>query len=111
MSAPQDIAVDAAVVAQSTAQKAGLRRPVTFLTLSPVHSESFPKAPQSPELAPVAVPAASVAQVVSAPGSPTELKIHRNSSSASVSEKKRFLKLGPVFWGGNVGEDDYALEV
>ncbi|KAF8539396.1 hypothetical protein BDD12DRAFT_805375 [Trichophaea hybrida] len=103
---------------QSNAQAAGIRRPSTFLSLAPVKSSSYPKAPppQSPQVVPAVVPA-SVLEV--APISPalspsdTELKlvpVHRTSSVSSVGDKQRFLKLGPVFWGGIPGENDFAIE-
>jgi hypothetical protein len=101
----------------SIAQTAGIRRPSTFLKLVPVQSASYPKVPlKSPELAPSAIPS-SILEVapMSPPLSPTdsELKpspIRRASSVSSVSDKQRFLKLGPVFWGGVPGEDDFAIE-
>ncbi|KAA8910780.1 hypothetical protein FN846DRAFT_774767 [Sphaerosporella brunnea] len=99
----------------TTAQIAGIRRPSTFLTLVPVQSASYPKAPpKSPELPTAAIPAAiyDVAPI-SPPLSPTEAElkpVRRASSISSVGDKQRFLKLNPVFWGGIPGEDDFAIE-
>jgi hypothetical protein len=106
-----------------TAVIAGIRRPHTFLCLAPVHSASFPKAPQSPAMSPATITAepsiatAMEESILPPPASPTtELKhkaVHRSSSSASAvsaTDKQRFLKLGPVHWGGNIGDDDYAIE-
>jgi hypothetical protein len=102
----------------TTAQAAGIMRPSTFLTLAPVSSSSYPKAPpKSPELVPSAVPSAVLEVAPISPSlSPTdtELKpvpVHRTNSVSSVSDKNRFLKLGPVFWGGIPGENDYAIVV
>jgi hypothetical protein len=101
----------------TTAQAAGIRRPSTFLTLVPVQSASYPKAPpKSPEMPTAAFPAAvfDVAPL-SPPLSPTDLELkpvpgRRASTASSVGDKQRFLKLGPVFWGGIPGEDDFAME-
>ncbi|PWW76432.1 hypothetical protein C7212DRAFT_186916 [Tuber magnatum] len=88
-----------------------IRKPTGFLALGPVHSTSFPKVPTSPKLSPTT---AAIDAVVDAPPlSPTQKAIHRSSSTSSVgslTEKRRFLKLGPVHWGGAIGENDYAIE-
>ncbi|KAL7269699.1 hypothetical protein RUND412_007622 [Rhizina undulata] len=93
--------------------RAIIRSPTAFLCLAPVHSETFPKAPVSPRLAPTA--GSSIAAIMEVPLSPLEkpTPTHRRSSTSSigsVNEKRRFLKLGPVHWGGAVGENDYAIE-
>ncbi|KAH0606632.1 uncharacterized protein H6S33_003466 [Morchella sextelata] len=93
-----------------------IRKPTTFLCLAPVHSASFPKQqPQSPKMSPITSTAMETA-VESPVGSPLLLpqtSSHRRSSTSSIgsaTEKRRFLKLGPVFWGGAIGENDYAIE-
>jgi hypothetical protein len=80
-----------------SAQAAGIRRPSTFLSLAPVSSESYPKS----------APEVDASVPISPPLSPVQ---HRSSSVSSVGEKQRFLKLGPVFWGGVPGQDDFAVE-
>ncbi|PUU83098.1 hypothetical protein B9Z19DRAFT_1098806 [Tuber borchii] len=85
-----------------------IRKPTGFLNLAPVQSSSFPK---SPSLSPVTGPLSAV--VDAPPLSPLQKAIHRSSSTSSVgsaTEKRRFLKLGPVHWGGAIGENDYAIE-
>ncbi|KAF3934205.1 hypothetical protein ABW20_dc0107615 [Dactylellina cionopaga] len=99
------------------------RRPSNFLVLAPVTSESYPTAPKprrttitfsdksneeaitlSPELGPAT-------DVV--PVEPMVLKTRRSTSMSSTSSegrRLRFLKLNPVHWGGEEGEDDYAVE-
>jgi hypothetical protein len=99
------------------------RRPSNFLVLAPVTSESYPTAPKqrrpstsfstqsneeaistSPELGPTA-------DLV--PVEPMALKTRRSTSMSSTSSegrRLRFLKLNPVHWGGEEGEDDYAVE-
>ncbi|KAI5785891.1 hypothetical protein EDC01DRAFT_661869 [Geopyxis carbonaria] len=106
-----------------TAAAAGIRRPSTFLCLAPIHSASFPKGPNSPTVAPTAI----AEPVEEAPlhvcnhcGSklpppspemkPSAPLVRADSvGSLNAPNKKRFLKLGPVFWGGNAGDDDYAV--
>ncbi|KAF3151689.1 hypothetical protein TWF225_001625 [Orbilia oligospora] len=99
------------------------RRPSNFLVLAPVTSESYPSAPRpqratimtyskdneeaiasSPELGPSAA---------ILPVEPMVLKTRRSTSVSSTSSegrRLRFLKLNPVHWGGEEGEDDYAIE-
>lgn len=99
--------------AEFTAPKThAIRKPTGFLSLAPVHSSSFPK---SPSLSPItgALSAVVDASPLSPPPSPLQKAIHRSSSTSSVNsvtEKRRFLKLGPVHWGGAIGENDYAIE-
>ena len=89
-----------------------IKRPVTFLSLAPVHSQSYPKAPASPvakspvenNLAAAAKPADGI---ITAPTSPVTTR--RHSSTGSVGSQ-RFLKLGPVHWGGDNGGNDYAID-
>lgn len=98
---------------QAPRMTAAIRRPTTFLCLAPVHSTSFPKQPESSKPA-TATNAGSA--VESPPPSPmirpSSIRNRRSSTSSigSVNEKRRFLKLGPVFYGGAIGEDDYAIE-
>lgn len=98
------------------------RRPSNFLVLAPVTSESYPSAPRprraiityskdneeaiaaSPELGP---------STDLVPVEPMVLKTRRSTSISSTSSegrRLRFLKLNPVHWGGEEGEDDYAVE-
>lgn len=92
-----------------------ISRPLTFLSLAPVHSASYPKAPASPVVkSPVEnnLVAASEApkpadNIITAPS--VQFTARRHSSTSSIGSQ-RFLKLGPVHWGGNSGEDDYAIE-
>jgi hypothetical protein len=85
-----------------------------FLTLIPVQSASFPASPEStasstaeasPEqttLKSDPVPAEEVAAA---------LKNSRSDSVSSAGSSKaefRYLKLGPVFWGGVPGVSDYV---
>jgi hypothetical protein len=88
-----------------------IRKPEGFLSLAPVHSETFPKPSVSPKLSPTTVVADAV--IDSPPSTPIHKPMHRSSSTSSVgsvAEKRRFLKLGPVHWGGAIGENDYAIE-
>lgn len=90
------------------------RRPSNFLILAPVTSDSYPKkAPlasdKKEELS------ASTAAVVGATAYdiPIVMKTRRSTSVSSTSSegrRLRFLKLNPVHWGGEEGEDDYAID-
>ncbi|KAF8474271.1 hypothetical protein BDZ91DRAFT_789894 [Kalaharituber pfeilii] len=91
-----------------------IKRPETFLSLAPVHSDSYPKSPTSPTTkSPVesnltaAVSTAKPADnIITAPVVPSTAR--RHSSTSSIGSQ-RFLKLGPVHWGADNG-DDYAIE-
>jgi len=102
-----------------------IRRPSNFLCLVPVQSASYPAAPVAPsapvaEATPAPVLQAEIVEEPEQEAQPVEaeapvpthdhLRADSTSSNASVESNKRFLKLGPVFWGGNTGEDDYAVE-
>jgi len=88
-----------------SAPRAHIQRPLTFLSLAPVQSASYPKAPASPVgAATTAKPADNIIT-----GPPAQFTARRHSSTSSIGSQ-RFLKLGPVHWGGNSGEDDYAIE-
>lgn len=126
----------------SFARAAGLTRPQTFLCLTPVlspkpavpasrflslvpvQSASYPRAPDapaspsavpehlmwtapSPALAPVRARADSVSSVSSLESVGS---VYRTGSVSSTADKQRFLKLGPVHWGGVPGGDDFAIE-
>ena len=93
----------------STAQLAGIRRPYTFLTLTPVHSQP-PSGPGTPEtyatpnsalITPPLLPADALGPVAGTG--------HRSSSVSSVGDKQRFLRLLPVLYGNQPG-DDFAIE-
>ncbi|KAF2839428.1 hypothetical protein M501DRAFT_1016509 [Patellaria atrata CBS 101060] len=87
-----------------------LRRPSTFLVLSPKASGS--SYPVTPLVSPPAVnstvnPLSLVPEV----GNQTvQAPLHRRSSSVSSdgSARPRFLKLGPVHFGGEQGVGDFA---
>lgn len=64
-------------------------RPMTFLTLAPATSSSYPQ-PQRPR-------APTLEAVEGAPERPAGLQ--RRSSSSASSTGFRILKLGPVHWG------------
>ncbi|TGZ83518.1 hypothetical protein EX30DRAFT_83866 [Ascodesmis nigricans] len=91
-----------------TAAAPQIRRPSTFLTLAPVRSESYPKPPATEHFchhcgSKIAPPSPEVR--------PSARRSSVSSTTSSNGEKKyRFLKLGPVHWGGVPGDDDYSLE-
>ena len=107
------------------------RRPSTFLSLAPTTSASYPSTPlikapipQSPLQEPTQTPrntradltpARLEAVVAAAPSAETidsePLKTRRSSSLSSdgSTQKKRFLKLGPVHFGE--GDGDWSEEV
>ncbi|RPB25267.1 hypothetical protein L211DRAFT_822773 [Terfezia boudieri ATCC MYA-4762] len=85
-----------------SAHRVHIQRPATFLSLAPVQSASYPKAPTS-----LAVKSPPADNIITEPS--VQFTARRHSSTSSVSSQ-RFLKLGPVHWGGNSGEDDYAIE-
>lgn len=93
-----------------------IQRPATFLSLAPVQSASYPKAPASPAAkspAESSLPAAVTETPKPADNiitEPSQFTARRHSSTSSVASV-RFLKLGPVHWGGNSGEDDYAIAI
>jgi len=93
----------------SIAQLAGIRRPFTFLTLAPVHSQpSSP--PQSPELSATATSTPVSPPLLPADAlGPVAKAGHRSSSVSSVGDKQRFLRLLPVLYGDQPG-DDFAIE-
>lgn len=88
-----------------------IKRPLTFLSLAPVHSDSYPKTPASPTAkSPVEAPVAvekiekPTDTIITAPVSATA---RRHSSTSSVGSH-RFLRLGPIH--GNGDSDDFAIE-
>lgn len=99
-----------------SAPRGHIQRPLTFLSLAPVQSASYPKAPASPVTkSPVESNLAAAATETPKPvdniitGPTVQFTARRHSSTSSVGSQ-RFLKLGPVHWGGNTGDDDYAIE-
>jgi len=88
------------------------RRPSNFLVLTPVLSDSYPKRRSSvstkSEASPILSPTTDIIPV-----EPMAFKTRRSTSVSSTSSegrRLRFLKLNPVHWGGEDGEDDYAIE-
>jgi hypothetical protein len=139
----------------SFARNAGLKRPNTFLSLTPVcspkpvvptsrflslvpvTSASYPRAPavesnsvsNIPDsllwIAPSPVVRAtgfrqradsssSISSIESLGSVSSEdlrsFSVYRTGSVSSTNDKQRFLKLGPVHWGGTIGDDDFALQ-
>ncbi|KAF1808128.1 hypothetical protein P152DRAFT_453137 [Eremomyces bilateralis CBS 781.70] len=80
--------------------------PTTFLCLVPVHSDSFP----SSHLRSSSLP--SPPALPSVPEQPIMLVDQQrrtsDSSTTSTGSALRFLKLGPVHFGGEPGVGDYA---
>lgn len=120
MSTPS-IVLDSAILTSSQAVEIPIARPTNFLSLAPVQSASYPRSqPPTPAAtksgdAPILSPAlASPPKNGTGPSADeiaAVLKARRSSSvSSDGSEKKRFLKLGPVFWGGEPGVGDWAEE-
>ncbi|KAI5807676.1 hypothetical protein DFH27DRAFT_547251 [Peziza echinospora] len=86
----------------SSSTRHHIQRPLTFLSLVPVQSESYPKAPPAAKS-----PVQENMNIITAPA--VIVPARRHSSTSSVNSQ-RFLKLGPVHWGGETGGDDYAIE-
>jgi len=90
----------------------------SFLSLAPVQSASYPLQPTtgaaSPNVAKATAPDSGIPNpprdlVLSAEEVTRVTKTRRSSSASSAGiGPKRFLKLGPVFWGGEPGVGDYA---
>ncbi|EON69021.1 hypothetical protein W97_08279 [Coniosporium apollinis CBS 100218] len=79
------------------------RRDSTFLALAPTQSNSFPASPPSMS------PRNSVAAVDAVePALGMETKRRSSSVSSGEAGRARFLKLGPVHYGGEMGVSDYA---
>ncbi|KAJ9646386.1 hypothetical protein H2201_008460 [Coniosporium apollinis] len=79
------------------------RRDSTFLALAPTQSNSFPASPPSMS------PRNSVAAVDAVePALGIESKRRSSSVSSGEAGRARFLKLGPVHYGGEMGASDYA---
>jgi len=93
-----------------------------FLSLAPVHSNTYPAAQQTTASASATTAAAkpssptspsSTTAPATLPLDTTAEKTRRSSSMSSTSSglnPQRFLKLGPVFYGGEPGVPDYAEE-
>jgi len=102
------------------------RRPSNFLVLTPVLSDSYPSAPKVGRRPVITFPAKgeSTEEAIASspllspttdviPVEPMAVKTRRSTSVSSTSSegrRLRFLKLNPVHWGGEEGEDDYAIE-
>jgi hypothetical protein len=107
------------------------QRPARFLSLAPTTSASYPStpamkspAPQSPVQAPTDSPNNTMAERTSAralnatstmPSAAVideALKTRRSSSLSSEgsTQKRRFLKLGPVHFGEGGGNNDWSEE-
>jgi hypothetical protein len=90
----------------------------SFLSLAPVQSASYPLQPTagaaSPNVAKATIPDGGIPNpprdlVLSAEEITRAEKTRRSSSVSSEGiSPRRFLKLGPVFWGGEPGVGDYA---
>jgi len=99
------------------------RRPSNFLILAPVTSDSYPSAPK-PRRASISSKSESSEAITASPilsptadvipVEPMVIKTRRSTSVSSTSSSEgrrlRFLKLNPVHWGGEEGDDDYAIE-
>ena len=90
----------------------------SFLSLAPVQSASYPvqvaTGAASPNVAKATAPDSGVptppGDLVLSAEEVTRVEKTRRSSSVSSEgiSPRRFLKLGPVFWGGEPGVGDYA---
>jgi len=79
----------------------------TFLVLAPVCSSSFPAKPTETRSSSVSAPApAKKPQTFEV--QPLQKERRSSSASSSSSGRYRFLKLGPVHFGGEPGELDYV---
>ncbi|KAI9815819.1 MAG: hypothetical protein M1832_005233 [Thelocarpon impressellum] len=101
-----------------------IRKPADFLVLAPVQSASYPISRESSistSTKPVPEPSAASPVIMTAPATPeidevstdsavsTVSTVSTPSRSSSVSSTgNRFLKLGPVHWGGEPGVGDWA---
>jgi len=83
------------------------RRDSTFLVVTPVRSATYPSQPASPATLSPRSPSMT-ACVTSAVVEPIE-KERRSSSMSSIGPfSKRYLKLVPVYGGGDPGTPDYV---
>jgi len=82
----------------------------TFLVLTPVMSSTYPSQPASPTTSSPQSP--SVNPVTACLNSTIVEPIKKERRSSSISSTgsfgKRYLKLGPVYGGGDSGVPDYA---
>jgi len=93
------------------------RRPSNFLVLAPVTSASYPAMPKRrSSVSSVKKEDVIATDDIVGPTAdiiPIVMKTRRSTSVSSTSSegrRLRFLKLNPVHWGGEEGEDDYAIE-
>lgn len=78
-----------------------------FLNLLPATSEGYPTAQPARKASSVA----ETANTTSSLTTPDSLRPRRSSSiSSSDSSRQRFLKLGPVYFGGDPSESDWVEE-
>lgn len=82
---------------------AGLQ-PSTFLSLLPVHGESFPSAPATAPIIEKDEAELALEQAVVHHRRTSSI----SSSSSAAADRRQFLKLAPVYWGGVPGEIDFA---
>lgn len=86
-----------------TMTNAILPRPMTFLTLAPATSSSYPQPQAQAQRASIVLEGSAVASGPAAEGE-APAPVQRRSSSVS-STGFRILKLGPVHWGEHLGEE------
>jgi hypothetical protein len=98
----------------SAAEEREQNLPHTFLSLAPTTSSSYPlkPAPKTPVAQdPVMEATAPEAEVVTIEGLEKTRRSSSLSSNGSLSQKRRFLKLGPVHHGMHQGEEGDFSEV
>jgi len=83
-----------------------LPRPMTFLTLAPATSSSYPQPQSQRVVAPSSLLEGSAVASGTSPESEVPPAVQRRSSSVS-STGFRILKLGPVHWGEHLGEETH----
>ncbi|KAF2453494.1 hypothetical protein BDY21DRAFT_367025 [Lineolata rhizophorae] len=81
-------------------------RPSVFLVLAPVHSDGYPSGPMSPRSPPAADSPASPMGIAVADKARRSSSV--SSASSAASGPARFLKLGPVHFGGEPGVPDFS---
>jgi hypothetical protein len=99
----------------SAAEEREQSRPHTFLSLAPTTSASYPVRPasRSPAVKSPALEATAVREVPAAiEGMEKTRRSSSLSSNGSLSQKRRFLKLGPVHHGVHEGDGgDWSEEI
>jgi hypothetical protein len=96
----------------STTQSTKPKMPTNFLTLAPQTSSSYPKEQTAASRAssisdPNAAPSAA-SIIADAQKARSTRSDSISSSSSAASATRRFLKLGPVHFGGDPSEPDYV---